>query len=55
MGDWGFADWNFGRAWDTILEDTKRFKHGFYDVIDTEECFLNAFNEMRAKRIIPSS
>jgi len=52
-GDWGFADWNFGRTWDTILEDTKRIKYGFTEVIDTEECFLSIFEEMRKERLIP--
>ena len=40
LGDWGFADWNFGRTWDTILEDTKRLQYGFTEAIDTEQNFL---------------
>lgn len=53
MGDWVFADWNLGRTWDTILEDTKRIKAGFTEVIDSEESFLSTFDLMRRDRIIP--
>lgn len=54
MGDWVFADWNFGRTWDTILEDTKRLQYGFTEAIDTEENFREIFDEMRKNRLIPS-
>jgi nucleoside-diphosphate-sugar epimerase len=53
MGDWAFADWNLGRTWDTILEDTKRIKYGFTEVMDSEESFLSTFDRMRADRLIP--
>lgn len=53
MGDWFFADWNFGRTWDTILEDTKRIQYGFTEAIDTEENFREIFDEMRKNRVIP--
>ncbi len=54
MGDWSFADWNFGRAWDTILEDTKRIRLGFTEVMDSDESFLSTFDMMRRDGIIPS-
>lgn len=54
MGDWGFADWNFGRTWDTILEDTKRLQYGFTEAIDTETNFVEIFDQMRAARVIPA-
>jgi hypothetical protein len=53
MGDWAFADWNLGRTWDTILEDTKRLQYGFTEVMDSEESFLSTFDRMRADRLIP--
>ncbi|MBN9511099.1 MAG: SDR family oxidoreductase [Alphaproteobacteria bacterium] len=53
FGDWVFGDWIFGRTWDTILEDTKRIKAGFTEVIDSQESFQNAFDQMRAERLIP--
>ena len=53
MGDWSFADWNLGRSWDTILEDTKRIKAGFTEVMDNDECFLSTFDLMRTDKIIP--
>ena len=54
LGDWGFADWNFGRTWDTILEDTKRLQYGFTEAIDTDQNFIEIFDEMRAARVIPA-
>ncbi len=54
IGDWGFADWNFGRTWDTILEDTKRIQFGFAEAIDTEQNFIEIFDQMKAERFIPS-
>ena len=54
LGDWNFADWNFGRTWDTILEDTKRLQYGFTEAIDTEQNFVEIFDAMRAARVIPA-
>lgn len=53
MGDWVFADWNLGRTWDTILEDTKRIQAGFTEAMDSEESFLSTFDLMRRDQIIP--
>lgn len=50
---WGFGNWNFGRTWDTILEDTKRFQHGFYEVIDMQKSFKDAFDKMRKEKVVP--
>jgi hypothetical protein len=51
--DWGFANWLVGRWWDTILEDVKRIQYGFYEVIDTEQSFKDAFDTMRKEKVIP--
>ena len=51
--DWTFANWFFARWWDTILEDTKRIQYGFYEVIDTEQSFKDAFDTMRKEKVIP--
>ena len=53
MGDWSFGDWNLGRSWDTILEDTKRIQYRFTEVIDSDESFLSTFDLMRRDGIIP--
>ena len=55
FGVWSFADWFFGRTWDTILEDTKRLQFGFTGAIDTEQNFIEIFDQMRAERVIPAS
>jgi len=51
---WSFADWNFGRTWDTLLEDVKRIKYGFHEVQDSWDCFRNTFDKMKRNRGIPS-
>jgi nucleoside-diphosphate-sugar epimerase len=54
FGAWSFADWFFGRTWDTILEDTKRIQFGFSEAIDTDQNFIEIFDQMRAERVIPA-
>ncbi len=51
--DWTFANWFFQRWWDTILEDTKRIQYGFYEVMETEQSFKEAFDTMRKEKVIP--
>ena len=53
LANWPYADWVMARSWDTILEDTKRFRFGFSDVLDSEEMFIDYFDHLRANKIIP--
>ena len=50
---WPFGDFVFDTDWDLILDDGKRIRAGFTEVIDTEERVLEVLSEFRAARIIP--
>ena len=53
LANWPYADWVMARSWDTILEDTKRFRYGFCEVLDSEEMFIDYFDHLRDNRIVP--
>jgi hypothetical protein len=55
LANWIFADWVFARDWDIILEDRKRIRHGYTEIIYTEEMFARYFKKMREMRIIPEA
>ena len=55
LANWIFADWVFGRDWDIILEDRKRIRHGYGEIIYTEEMFARYFKRMRELKIIPEA
>ncbi len=50
---WPFADFVFDTDWDLILDDGKRIRHGFTEVIDTEERVLELLDEFRGNRVLP--
>ena len=50
---WEFADWNFNRTWDTLLEDVKRIQYGFHEVMDSWDCYKATFDKMRKNKAIP--
>jgi nucleoside-diphosphate-sugar epimerase len=50
---WPFGDFVFHTDWDLIMDDGKRIRAGFTEVIDTEERVLEVLAEFRANRIIP--
>ena len=55
LANWVFADGVFARDWDIILEDRKRIRHGYTEIIYTEEMFARYFKKMREMRIIPEA
>jgi nucleoside-diphosphate-sugar epimerase len=50
---WPFADFVFDTDWDLMLDDGKRLRHGFTEVIDTEERVLELLGEFRRNRVLP--
>jgi nucleoside-diphosphate-sugar epimerase len=50
---WEFGDYVFGADWDVMSNVTKARRHGFHDVIDSEEMFLRLFQKFRDEKIIP--
>lgn len=53
LANWVFADWVFARDWDIILDNRKRIRYGYTEIIYTEEMFDRYFKRLREDRIIP--
>ena len=53
MAMWPFGDFTFDTDWDLLLDDGKRIRAGFCEVIDSEARMLALLGELRANRIIP--
>ena len=51
--NWDYADWVMTRGWDTLLDDTKRIRHGFTQVMRHEDMFFDYFDRLRGDRYIP--
>jgi nucleoside-diphosphate-sugar epimerase len=51
--NWAFGDYAFASDWDVCMDTTKCRRAGFLDFIDTEEMFINQFDELREAKIIP--
>jgi len=53
LAAWPFIDFIMQADWDVALDNSKRIQHGFAEVIDTQEMFLNLFARFRREKIIP--
>ena len=53
MVSWRFANYVFGTTWDVMSDSTKIRRHGFHELIDSEEMLLSRLNELRKLKIIP--
>ncbi len=50
---WPFADYCFTRDYDVMTDTLKIRRAGFHDCLDTEQMFLDLFDTLRERRIIP--
>ncbi len=50
---WPFADYCFTRDYDVMTDTLKIRRAGFHDCVDTEQMFIDLFDTLRAKRVIP--
>lgn len=50
---WQFGDAVFRMDYDVILDTNKIRRFGFHEYVDSEEMFLNFFNQLQRNRIIP--
>ena len=50
---WPFGDFVLGSEYDIMSDTTKARRHGFTEVVDSEEMFLSLFADFRAARVIP--
>jgi nucleoside-diphosphate-sugar epimerase len=53
VSSWRFADFVLAWDYDVFADSTKSHKFGFHEYIDTEEMFINIFDTLRSKNIIP--
>lgn len=50
---WPFGDYVFNCNWDVMSSLTKCRRHGFHDIVDSEEMFVRLLARFRAERIVP--
>jgi len=50
---WPFGDYVFNCNWDVMSNVTKSRRHGFHEVVDSEEMFVRLLARFRAERIVP--
>ena len=50
---WNFGDFIFHSGFDNISSTIKARRAGFPDCIDTEDMFLDLFEELRRNKVIP--
>jgi nucleoside-diphosphate-sugar epimerase len=53
VSSWIFGDFVFAWDYDMIADGSKARRFGFHEFVDTEQMFINIFDEMRAQKIIP--
>jgi len=54
VSSWPFGDAVFGWDYDFFGDGTKARRFGFHEFVDTEQMFFELFNELKAKKVIPS-
>jgi nucleoside-diphosphate-sugar epimerase len=50
---WPFGDYVFNTTWDVMTNVTKSRQHGFHDVVDSEDMFVQLLRRFREERIVP--
>jgi nucleoside-diphosphate-sugar epimerase len=53
LAPWTYADTVFSRNWDNAISTVKANRHGFTEMLDSEEMMRRIFGEFRARRVIP--
>jgi hypothetical protein len=55
VASWAFGNGIFRIEYDNITSTVKARRGGFHDCIDTEDMFVDFFDELRRRRVIPPS
>jgi nucleoside-diphosphate-sugar epimerase len=50
---WPFGDYVFACDWDVMSDVSKSRRHGFHEVVDSEEMFVRLLSRFREERIVP--
>lgn len=53
LAPWSYADTVFSRNWDNAISTVKANRHGFTEMLDSEEMMRRIFGEFRSRRVIP--
>lgn len=53
VSSWRFGDFVFSWDYDFFADGTKARRFGFHEFIDTEAMFLNIFDDLRRRKVIP--
>jgi nucleoside-diphosphate-sugar epimerase len=53
LAGWSFGDFLFRSEFDNVTSTIKARQHGFADCLDTEDRFLELFDELAATKVIP--
>ncbi|GLX69789.1 SDR family oxidoreductase [Paenibacillus glycanilyticus] len=53
VSSWRFGDFVFSWDYDFFADGTKARRFGFHDFIDTEQMFMDIFDDFRSRKIIP--
>jgi nucleoside-diphosphate-sugar epimerase len=53
VSSWGFGDFVFSWDYDMFADGSKARRFGFHEFIDTEAMFMDIFQDLRDRRIIP--
>ncbi|MGW5644571.1 SDR family oxidoreductase [Saccharopolyspora sp. NPDC003752] len=53
VSSWAFGDFVFSWDYDMFADGSKARRFGFHEFVDTEAMFLEIFDDLRARRVIP--
>jgi hypothetical protein len=53
MALWSYGDFVFTPDWDVMSSTTKLRRHGFPEVVDTQQMFLKFFQRFSRDKILP--
>ncbi|TLS52158.1 SDR family oxidoreductase [Paenibacillus antri] len=53
VSSWRFGDFVFSWDYDFFADGTKARRFGFHEFVDTEQMFMNIFEDFRRRKIIP--
>jgi nucleoside-diphosphate-sugar epimerase len=53
VSSWGFGDFVFSWDYDMFADGSKSRRHGFHEYVDTEAMFMQIFDDLRERKVIP--
>jgi nucleoside-diphosphate-sugar epimerase len=53
LSSWGFGDFVFSWDYDMFADGSKSRRFGFHEYVDTEKMFMDIFEDLRSRKVIP--